>query len=64
MKISYKVFKDKYGYYPLLDISEFPTLIYLTDFIGGTQNCVIVVGKWIFDKNISFALPLTLYELE
>ena len=47
-KISYKLFKEEYGYYPLLDISPFPTSIQLKYFLGGIHHCVTVVGKWIF----------------
>ena len=51
-KLSYKLCKEQGGYYPFLDISTFPTLIKLKDFICGIQHCVTFVGKWIFDKNI------------
>ena len=44
-KLSYKVFEEKYGYDTLLGISPFPTLIKLTEFLGGIKHCVIVVGK-------------------
>ena len=57
-KLSYKIFEEKDGYYPFLEISPFSKLIPLTDFIGGIQNCVTVVGKWVFDRNIPFAIPL------
>ena len=58
-KLSFKVFAETYVYGPFLDISPFPILIKLIDFIGWIQNCVTVVGKWIFDSNITFNLPLT-----
>ena len=59
MKISYKLFEVKYGYDPLFDISTFPTLLQLAGFFGGIQHCVTIVGKFIFDRNIPFALPFT-----
>ena len=43
----------------MLDISPYPTLIQFKDFRGGIHHFVIVVGKWIFDSNFTFALPLT-----
>ena len=39
-KLSYKLFEEKYGYDPLLDIYPFPTLIQLKYFIGGIEHCV------------------------
>ena len=48
----------------MLDISPFPALIQLKDFLGGIHHCVAVVGKWIFDSNFTFALPLTKENLE
>ena len=38
-------------------------VIHLKDFLGGIQHFVTVVGKWIFDSNFNFALPLTSNEL-
>ena len=58
-KLLYKVLKGKYWYYPLVDISPYQTLIQLKFFIGGIHHCVTVVGKWIFDSDFTFALPLT-----
>ena len=63
-KISYKIFEKQYGYDIFLDISPFPTPTQLTDFLCGIQNCVTAVGKCIFDRNITFALPLTCDELD
>ena len=57
-KLSYKGFKEKYVYVPLLDISTYPILITLRDFLDGIHHCVIVVVKWVFD-GIVFAIPLT-----
>ena len=48
----------------MLEISSFPTLVQLKDFLGGIQHCVTVVGKWIFDSNVPFARPLTRNKLE
>ena len=58
-KISYKVLKEEYEYDPLLEISPYPKLIQLKAFIGGVHNCVTVFGRWIFDSNFPFALPLS-----
>ena len=44
-ELSYKVFKEQGVYDPLLVISPFTTIIKLTDFIGGIQRCVPVVGR-------------------
>ena len=50
----YKLFEEQDRYGPLHDISPFPTLIQLIDFLGGIQHCVTVAGKWIFERNIYF----------
>ena len=63
-KLSYKLFKEEDGYYPLLDIYQFPTSIQLKYFLGGIQHCVTVVGKWFFDSNFPFAIPLTCDNLD
>ena len=63
-KLSYKLFEEQYGYDPLFDISIFPALIQLTEFLCGLQLCVISVGKWLFDSNVPFLLPLTYDELD
>ena len=41
----YIIFKEADEYYSLVDISLFPTLIWLTDILGGKQHFVAVVGK-------------------
>ena len=43
----------------MLEISPYPTLIQLKDYLDGIHHCVTVVGKWIFDSNFPFALPPT-----
>ena len=58
-KISYKVFKEQDGYYQLLDIYTFTTLIQLGYFFDDTQHCATFVGKWIFDSNVSFEIFFT-----
>ena len=58
-KLSCKVLKEKYGYDTLINIYPYIKLIQLEYSIGGIHHCVIVVGKWIFDSNFTFALPLT-----
>ena len=52
--ISYKVFKEEYGYYPMLDISIFPTSMQLKYSLRGIHHCVTVVGKCIFDSKFHF----------
>ena len=64
LNLSYKVLKEKCGYDPFLGISPYPTLVQLKYFLGGIQHCVTIVGKWIFDSNFTFALPLTQDELD
>ena len=44
-KILYKVLKEDYLYDQFLDISPFPTLVQLKDFLGGVHNYFTVVGK-------------------
>ena len=63
-KLSYKVFKEEHVYNPIIDISTLTALIQLKDFPGGIHHCITVVGEWVFDSNVSFALPLTQYKLE
>ena len=63
-KISYTLFKEQYGYDPLLYIYPFPTLNQLKVFIGGIQHFVTVVGEWGFDSNFTFTLPLTCDNLD
>ena len=36
----------------------------MKEFLGGIQNCVTVVDIWIFDRNITFALPLNCGDLD
>ena len=56
---SYKVFEEQDVFYTFLIISTFQKLIQLTDFLGGIQNCITVIGEFIFDSNIHFTPPLT-----
>ena len=49
-KISYKVFKEEYGYDPFLAISPLKKN-QLKDFTGGIHHCVAVFGMCIFDSN-------------
>ena len=58
-KLSYKIFKELDGYTPLLDISQFVTLLKLAHFHAGTKNCVVVVCNSTFDSNNLFVLLLT-----
>ena len=59
MPIIYNQYLQQYGYDPLLEIYMFSTSIKLKCFLTDIQHCVTVVGKWIFDHNINFELPLT-----
>ena len=43
---------------PLTDISNAVTLIQVADKHGNNSHCICTVGKWIFDSNFNFALPL------
>ena len=36
-----------------------PTVFLLLDTSHRTDHCITVCGKWIFDSNLEFALPLT-----
>ena len=58
-KLSYKVLKEEDGYHPLLDIYSYITFIQFKDFLVRIYHCVTVFGKWVFDSNFPFALPLT-----
>ena len=44
--------------------SLFTTLSRLAELLDGIQHYVAVLGKWNFDSNITFALPLTRNDLE
>ena len=39
--------------------SNYPTVCLLIDTAHRTDHCITVCGKWIFDSNLEFALPLT-----
>ena len=39
--------------------STYPTVCLLLYMAHWTDNCITVCGKWIFDYNLEFALPLT-----
>ena len=56
--------KEEYGYYTVIEISPYPTLIRLKYYLDGIQHCVTVVGKRIFYSNFTFALSLTKVDLE
>ena len=38
---------------------NYPTVCLLLETAHRTDNCITVCGKWIFDSNLEFALPLT-----
>ena len=38
---------------------NYPTVCLLLDTAHRTDNCITVCGKWIFDSNLGFVLPLT-----
>ena len=63
-KISYKLLKEEYGYYPFIDTYPYPTLIHLKESLGRIHHCVTVVGKWIFDSNFTFSLPINKENLD
>ena len=39
--------------------SNYQTVCLLLDTAHPTDHCITVRGKWIFDSNLEFALPLT-----
>ena len=39
--------------------SNYPTVCLLLDTAHRTDHCIKVCGKWIFDSNLKFALPIT-----
>ena len=63
-KLLYKVLKEEYGYDTLLDISPYPTMILLKEFLGGIHHFFSVVVKWIFDSKFSLVLLLTQENLD
>ena len=46
-------------FYILQNYSNYPTVCLLIDTTHRTDHCITVCGKWIFDSNLEFALPLT-----
>ena len=62
-KLSYKLFKEEYGYYPLVNISPFPTLVRLKDFICVFHRFLTVVSKCTVDLDFAFAFPFTIDEI-
>ena len=43
--------------------SNYPTMCLLLDTAHQTDHFITVCGKWIFDYNLEFALPLTIAQL-
>ena len=43
----------------LLNHYNYPTMCLLLDSAHRTDHCIAICGKWIFDHNLDFALPLT-----
>ena len=39
--------------------SNYPTVCFLLDATHRKDHCITIWGKWIFDSNLEFALPLT-----
>ena len=46
-------------YYILQNHYNYPTVCLLLDTAHGTDHCITVCVKWIFDSDLEFALPLT-----
>ena len=44
--------------------SNYPNVCLLLYTSHWTDHCITVCGKWIFDSNLEFALPLTKYSLK
>ena len=38
---------------------NYPIVCLLLDTAHRTDHCITVCGKWIFDSNLEFALPIT-----
>ena len=56
--------EEEYGCDTLLDIYPYPTLIQFKYYLGGIHHYPVVLGKWIFESNLTFALPLNKDNLE
>ena len=63
-KILHKAFKEEYGSDTLLPIYALPALMKLKYLLSGIQDCVTVVGNFIYDSNFTIELPLTRDYLE
>ena len=48
--MSFDILQNHYNY---------TTMCLLLDTAHRTDHCITVCGKWIFDSNLEFALPLT-----
>ena len=50
----------KNDYFDIINvISEYVTLVQLTDFLGNVNHYISIVGYWIFDSNYKKSLCLT-----
>jgi hypothetical protein len=49
---------------PLVDISEYPTILQLQASDGDNQHVVGIVDEWVFDSNNHFAVELTKENLD
>ena len=61
-KIQYQIQeweKNTTTYDILQNHCNYPTVCLLLDTAHRTNHCINVCGKWIFDSNLQFALPLT-----
>ena len=47
---TYDILQNHYNY---------PTVCFLLDTSHRTDHCITVCGKWVFDSNLEFTLPLT-----
>ena len=63
-KLSYTVLKEEDVYYPMLEISPYPTLIQLKYYLDWIHHCVTVVGKLVFVITFPFLLPLIKVSLD
>ena len=53
-KLLYKLFKEENVYDILLEVSPYPILIQLKYFLVRIDNCITVVGSWVFTVNFLF----------
>ena len=33
-------------------------MIHLMEILSGVKHCITIIGKWVFDRNVLFELPI------